>query len=480
MAGWARSPGRRTGRRLAFTAEVDPPRWLVGPVARVGTTDKDSPRARRIDRIDWRWDEEGHLDRWSHLWVVDLERGRRAAAGHERRLGRQRHRLASRRPDRGLRQRSRAAPGPRAAIHDLGGGRGRARRRGDRGAARGPRPGRRGHQARGLPGRPLGRGDRRAGDRAARRHQPDRAGRAGRRQRGGDRRRPRPGPRPAHRQLGRQRPDGLDGLGTARPRLDRRDDDRRDGLGPGPLAAAPVHAGCRAAARPATGGPSTGTSSPTRSRRARAATTGRRPSPFSRRTVPGRWSSPRSSCPATSRARRTRIGSAWQDRFAPIEMRLVQAPGAGGPIDVWMATLAGAADERLPTVVDVHGGPLGAWAPSPHVEVILLASAGYRVVLPNIRGSATYGGDWIRPQLGDWGGVDADDVHAAIDHVIGLGLDGPRSARDPRPELRRVHGQLDGRHDRPLPGGRLRQRRHQPDQRVGQLRLRPRVRPDGA
>jgi len=123
--------------------------------------------------------------------------------------------------------------------------------------------------------------------------------------------------------------------------------------------------------------------------------------------------------------RRTRFGSAWQDRFAPIEMRLVQAPGAGGPIDVWMATLAGAADDRLSTVVDVHGGPLGAWAPSPHVEVILLASAGYRVVLPNIRGSATYGRDWIRPQLGDWGGVDADDVHAAIDHVIELGLADP-------------------------------------------------------
>ena len=73
-------------------------------------------------------------------------------------------------------------------------------------------------------------------------------------------------------------------------------------------------------------------------------------------------------------------------------------------------------------MVDVHGGPLGAWAPSPHVEVILLAAAGYRVILPNIRGSATYGGDWIRPQLGDWGGVDAADVHAAVDHVVGLGL----------------------------------------------------------
>ena len=43
----------------------------------------------------------------------------------------------------------------------------------------------------------------------------------------------------------------------------------------------------------------------------------------------------------------------------------------------------------------------------------MLTGAGYRVVLPNIRGSGAYGGDWIRPQLGDWGGVDADDVCAA-------------------------------------------------------------------
>ena len=106
-------------------------------------------------------------------------------------------------------------------------------------------------------------------------------------------------------------------------------------------------------------------------------------------------------------------------------MRLVEAPGAGGPIDVWIASPAGAGDGPLPSVVDVHGGPLGAWAPAPHIEVVLLTAAGYRVILPNIRGSATYGRDWIRPQLGDWGGVDAADVHAAVDHVVALGVADP-------------------------------------------------------
>ena len=72
------------GQRIAFTSEVDPPRFIVGPTAKLGRTDKDSPRARHIRRTDWRWDEEGHLDRWAHLWIVDAVAGatpRRVTSG---------------------------------------------------------------------------------------------------------------------------------------------------------------------------------------------------------------------------------------------------------------------------------------------------------------------------------------------------------------------------------------------------------------
>ena len=71
------------GTRLAYTAEVDPPRFLVGdvpPIARKASSKADdaTPTARRITRTDWRLDESGHLDRWSHLFVIEAGPGARA------------------------------------------------------------------------------------------------------------------------------------------------------------------------------------------------------------------------------------------------------------------------------------------------------------------------------------------------------------------------------------------------------------------
>ena len=122
---------------------------------------------------------------------------------------------------------------------------------------------------------------------------------------------------------------------------------------------------------------------------------------------------------------RTTLGGSWLRGIPWPEVRRTAAPGDGGPIDTLVVSPAGAAAEPLPTVVNVHGGPLGAWSPAPSIETVLLAAHGYRVILPNIRGSAAYGRAWITPQLGDWGGVDAADVLAAVDHVVELGLADP-------------------------------------------------------
>ena len=419
------------GRRLAFTAEVDPPRFLVGavpPVGRLRGTGSSSgpsapdatPLARRIARTDWRWDGAGHVDRWPHLFVVDVdERGR--PGGVPRQVtagdwgvggitwhpdGRTLAFVADRGADADLR--------PHATVH----------------AIDVVTPGAEPHEILAVGG---------------------------------------PAARPAWSPDGRWLaavgvldPDPLDDLspglvvgpadGSASPVSLAQGLDRPAGIwadsdmtgwmvdgrsGPVWLDDRTVVAVVtdRGRALPwtfgfdaATGRP-TGTPGPiVRSDSVAASLAVARDGTVSvLGTLDGRaveLMTVRADAAGGGAAWRTRTtrGSAWQRRYPQPVMRLVQAPGDGGPIETWIASPADAGDRPLPTVVDVHGGPLGAWAPAPGLEVQLLVARGYRVVLPNIRGSASYGREWIRAQLGDWGGVDAADVHRALDHVVDLGL----------------------------------------------------------
>ena len=125
---------------------------------------------------------------------------------------------------------------------------------------------------------------------------------------------------------------------------------------------------------------------------------------------------------ARGRTRRlTREGSAWQRRLRQPVMTDRWIPGPGGPIETRLASPPGTEGATLPLVVDIHGGPLGGWAAAPSLEVQILCSAGYRVALPNIRGSAGYGAAWVKAHMGRWGGPDADDVLAVVDALVADG-----------------------------------------------------------
>ncbi len=425
------------GSRLAFTAEVDPPRFLVGDVppvdvarrrrSKTASADEPSPLARRITRADWRWDDQGHRDRWSHLFVVEARPGaapRQLTAGDWgiediawSPDGRSIAFAADPRPDADLR--------PRTTIWEVavdGGASGTVE----------PRevlcPG-------GFANHPA--------------YSPDGRWIAA---------------------IGVLDPDMLDDdsptllVGPAdgstapwalAPDLDRpignwADTDLNGWMVSG--RPGPYWLGQDAVVTTVT---DRGRSHPVRFELDPMTGKGRNPPVATPRDAPGPWSD------ATSHAlgvgadgtiavlgtlgtramevmtlgrdpdgsphwtTRSAIGSAWQKRYRAADMHRVDAAGEGGPIETWIASPPGAGDRALPTVVDVHGGPLGAWAPAPHVEVSLLVSRGYRVILPNIRGSASYGRTWIRAPMGAWGGPDAADVHAAIDHVVSLGLADP-------------------------------------------------------
>jgi dipeptidyl aminopeptidase/acylaminoacyl peptidase len=406
------------GTRLALTIEVDPPRFLEGP-APVGD---EAPTVRRITRIDWQWDEEGTIDRWSHLHVVDATRGaapRQVTAGDwgvsKVAWSPDGHTVAfttDQRPEADTRPVTSIwsvdvdadAPEPRQVL-ELGGPVDRAAWSPDgRWLAAigvlaedavddtspelvvGPADG----AAAPVPlapdlDRPLGvwNDTDMHGWMANSRATPVWVDEATIVAVVTDRGRATPWRFPV---------DATTGRPTGEPETL-----ARDGIDVYSLA------GTASAKVP-------------RERRITAvACIG--DGPMDLVTVPLE--------PPGGPRRKTTMGGRWAGAFDWPEMRELDLPGPGGPIHTWIASPAGAGDARLPTVVDVHGGPLGAWAPAPHVEVVLLCARGYRVVLPNIRGSTSYGRDWIRPLLGRWGGPDAADVHAALDGAVNLGLADP-------------------------------------------------------
>jgi len=82
-------------------------------------------------------------------------------------------------------------------------------------------------------------------------------------------------------------------------------------------------------------------------------------------------------------------------------------------------------DTRIPMVALVHGGPTGRWADVFNSWGQLLATRGYAVLYPNIRGSTGYGHEFLALNKGDWGGSDFKDVMAGLDHMIEEGIADP-------------------------------------------------------
>ena len=77
--------------------------------------------------------------------------------------------------------------------------------------------------------------------------------------------------------------------------------------------------------------------------------------------------------------------------------------------------------ERYPTLVEIHGGPRGAYGydlSSATHEFQVLASHGFAVVFTNPRASTGYGEEFARVVSGHWGERDYEDIMEAVDHVV--------------------------------------------------------------
>ena len=72
---------------------------------------------------------------------------------------------------------------------------------------------------------------------------------------------------------------------------------------------------------------------------------------------------------------------------------------------------------RYPLILDIHGGPQGRFSDAFDLDQQVIATAGYIVLAVNPRGSSSYGPDFAKAVLRDWGGEDYLDIMAAVDET---------------------------------------------------------------
>ena len=113
----------------------------------------------------------------------------------------------------------------------------------------------------------------------------------------------------------------------------------------------------------------------------------------------------------------TQVATEWRSgiQFGRLERFEFDAPD-GRRLEAWIQHPAGyPADARLPVVLHVHGGPHWPLGARFGLEFRRLAEQGYRVLFLNPRGSMGYGDAYAQANVGDWGGIDARDLLAALD-----------------------------------------------------------------
>jgi len=81
--------------------------------------------------------------------------------------------------------------------------------------------------------------------------------------------------------------------------------------------------------------------------------------------------------------------------------------------------------QRVPAILRIHGGPADQYSTAFELQWQVLAAGGYAVIAANPRGSTGRGTAYSRAIWADWGNKDFEDVMAAVDHVVGMGVADP-------------------------------------------------------
>lgn len=120
----------------------------------------------------------------------------------------------------------------------------------------------------------------------------------------------------------------------------------------------------------------------------------------------------------------TKLTSFTDEVMGRIETTLyydLRLPGAGGDIiQAWLhKPFNWRKGRKFPLVLYIHGGPESPWEDTFHYRwnPQLIAAQGYAVLAPNFHGSGSFGENFTRSILKDWGGKPFDDLIKSIEYV---------------------------------------------------------------
>jgi dipeptidyl aminopeptidase/acylaminoacyl peptidase len=96
------------------------------------------------------------------------------------------------------------------------------------------------------------------------------------------------------------------------------------------------------------------------------------------------------------------------------------------PIDAWLTLPPSWREgQRVPLILEIHGGPFSAYGPWFSTDDQLYAAAGFAVLSTNPRGSTSYGEDFANQIHHAYPGHDYDDLMTAVDAAVAQGFADP-------------------------------------------------------
>lgn len=111
----------------------------------------------------------------------------------------------------------------------------------------------------------------------------------------------------------------------------------------------------------------------------------------------------------------------WCGKVATGPIRQLSVQRMHDQITVWVQLPPGTDESHrssVPVLVSIHGGPHAQYGHRFFDEFAVYAGAGFAVVYTNPHGSTGRDEGFARAVRGDWGGIDADDVLAALDAAL--------------------------------------------------------------